>query len=31
MLKQPEVANMVAVTGFSFSGQGQNMGSPSSR
>ncbi|HWJ94251.1 MAG TPA: efflux RND transporter permease subunit, partial [Telluria sp.] len=26
ILKQPEVANMVAVTGFSFSGQGQNMG-----
>jgi len=26
VLKQPEVANMVAVTGFSFSGQGQNMG-----
>ena len=24
MLKQPEVANMVAVMGFSFSGQGQN-------
>jgi multidrug efflux pump len=24
--KQPEVADMVAVTGFSFSGQGQNMG-----
>ncbi|MDO5626453.1 MAG: efflux RND transporter permease subunit, partial [Pseudomonadota bacterium] len=24
MLKQPEVANMVAVLGFSFSGQGQN-------
>jgi multidrug efflux pump len=26
VLKQPEVADMVAVTGFSFSGQGQNMG-----
>ncbi|TFW36221.1 efflux RND transporter permease subunit [Massilia horti] len=26
ILKQPEVADMVAVTGFSFSGQGQNMG-----
>jgi multidrug efflux pump len=26
VLKQPEVANMVTVTGFSFSGQGQNMG-----
>jgi multidrug efflux pump len=26
VMKQPEVANMVAVTGFSFSGQGQNMG-----
>jgi multidrug efflux pump len=24
LLKQPEVANMVAVMGFSFSGQGQN-------
>jgi len=26
VMKQPEYANMVAVTGFSFSGQGQNMG-----
>ncbi|WP_075792855.1 efflux RND transporter permease subunit [Massilia putida] len=26
VLKQPEVADMVAVTGFSFTGQGQNMG-----
>jgi multidrug efflux pump len=26
VMKQPEVADMVAVTGFSFSGQGQNMG-----
>jgi multidrug efflux pump len=26
VLKQPEVADMVTVTGFSFSGQGQNMG-----
>jgi multidrug efflux pump len=26
VLKQPEVADVVAVTGFSFSGQGQNMG-----
>jgi multidrug efflux pump len=26
VMKQPEVANIVAVTGFSFSGQGQNMG-----
>jgi multidrug efflux pump len=26
VLKQPEVADLVAVTGFSFSGQGQNMG-----
>ena len=26
MLKQPEVANMVSVLGFSFSGQGQNAG-----
>jgi multidrug efflux pump len=26
ILKQPEVANLVAITGFSFSGQGQNMG-----
>ncbi len=26
VLKQPEVANMVSVLGFSFSGQGQNMG-----
>jgi multidrug efflux pump len=26
VMKQPEVENMVAVTGFSFSGQGQNMG-----
>ncbi|HEX8785706.1 MAG TPA: efflux RND transporter permease subunit, partial [Telluria sp.] len=26
VLKQPEVADMVAVTGFSFSGQGENMG-----
>lgn len=26
VMKQPETANIVAVTGFSFSGQGQNMG-----
>ncbi|QJE00987.1 efflux RND transporter permease subunit [Massilia forsythiae] len=26
VMKQPEVADMVAVTGFSFTGQGQNMG-----
>ncbi len=26
VMKQPEYANMVALTGFSFSGQGQNMG-----
>jgi len=26
VMKQPEYANIVAVTGFSFSGQGQNMG-----
>jgi multidrug efflux pump len=26
ILKQPEVASLVAITGFSFSGQGQNMG-----
>ena len=26
VMKQPEYQNMVAVTGFSFSGQGQNMG-----
>ena len=26
VMKQPETANIVAITGFSFSGQGQNMG-----